>query len=225
MDNTLTTGDAPCIVLPGKLEAIGARLSGDAVVGVPCESEAHMVYAATPTAPVFGLRREIDRLFEDAFRLGHAGRGEWSPAADVRETEKELIFAVEIPGMEAKNVEVTTENGVLTIRGERIDEPKEGEESRLHLAERNHGSFVRRFQLPHGVDHEGIQADVEFGILTLRVAKAALPEPKQIRVNAGTALGAIPASVTTVQTPPVLGRGESRRLVSPKKTNGSHRAR
>ena len=183
-----------------------------------------MLYAATPTAPVFGLRREIDRLFEDAFRLGHAGRGEWTPPVDVRETDQELIFVVEIPGMEAKNVEVTTENGVLTIRGERIDEQKEGEEGRLHLAERNYGSFARRFQLPHGIDSEKIQADVEFGVLTLRVPKAALPEPKQIRVNAGAVRGALPASVTTVATPPILGGGESR-LASPKKTNGSHRAR
>jgi HSP20 family protein len=183
-----------------------------------------MVYAATPTAPVFGLRREIDRLFEDAFRLGHAGRSGWSPAADVRETDQELIFAVEVPGMEAKNVEATTENGVLTIRGERIDEQNEGEEGRLHLAERNYGSFVRRFQLPHWVDQERIQADVEFGVLTLRVPKAALPEPKQIRVNAGAALGAIPASVTTVQTHPSLGRSENR-LASPKKANGSHRSK
>jgi len=183
-----------------------------------------MVYAATPTAPVFGLRREIDRLFEDAFRLGHSGRGEWSPAVDVRETDQELIFAVEIPGMTANNVEVTTENGVLTIRGERIDEQKDGDQGRLHLAERNYGSFARRFQLPHGINHEAIQADVEFGMLTLRVPKAALPEPKQIRVNAGPALGAIPASVTTVQTQPILGRVENR-LSSPKKANGSHRAR
>jgi HSP20 family protein len=183
-----------------------------------------MVYAATPTAPVFGLRREIDRLFEDAFRLGHAGRGEWTPAVDVRETDQELTFAVEIPGMAAKDVEVTTDNGVLTIRGERIDEQTEGENGRLHLAERNYGSFARRFQLPHGVDGDQIKADVEFGILTLRVPKAAVPEPKQIRVNTGAPLGAIPASVTTVQTPASLGRGEHR-LASPKKTNGSHRAR
>lgn len=183
-----------------------------------------MLYAATPTAPVFGLRREIDRLFEDTFRLGHAGRGEWSPAVDVRETDQELIFVVEIPGMEAKHVEVTTENGVLTIRGERIDAQQDGEEGRLHLAERNYGSFARRFQLPPGVDSEKIQADVEFGMLTLRVPKAAFPEPKQIRVNAGALRGAIPASVTTVLTPAIRGGGESR-LASPKKANGTHRAK
>lgn len=142
-----------------------------------------MVYATTPPAPVFGLRREIDRLFEDAFRLGHAGRGEWSPSVDVRETDEELIFAVEIPGIAQKDVEVTTENGVLTVRGERAEELKEGEQARYHLAERTYGTFVRRFQLPQGVDSEKILADVGDGMLHVRVHKAALPLPKHVPIS------------------------------------------
>ncbi len=73
MDNTLTMGGAWCMVRRGTLEAIGAQLSGDGVVGVPCESEARMLYAATPTAPVFGLRREIDRLFGSDMPDGVSG--------------------------------------------------------------------------------------------------------------------------------------------------------
>jgi HSP20 family protein len=146
-----------------------------------------MVYATmSPTAPVFGLRREIDRLFEDAFRLGHAGRGDWSPAVDVRELDQELLFTIEVPGVAQSDVEVTTENGVLTVRGQRAQEQSEGEEGRYHLAERGYGSFVRRFQLPQGVKNEEIQADVENGLLTVRVRKAALPEAKQIHITAGT---------------------------------------
>ena len=143
-----------------------------------------MTYVTTSPAPVFGLRREIDRLFEDAFRLGHAGRGEWSPAVDVRETDEELIFAVEIPGVVQKDVEVTTENGVLTVRGQRLEELQEGEEARYHLAERTYGAFIRRFQLPHGVDNEKILANVGDGMLHVRVHKAALPLPKHVPISA-----------------------------------------
>jgi HSP20 family protein len=145
-----------------------------------------MVYStATPTLPVFGLRRELDRLFEGSLRLGDAGRGHWSPAVDVRETDRELIFSVEIPGVAQKDVEVTTENGVLTVRGERVEEGQEAEERRYHLAERSYGSFVRRFQLPQGVGNEEIKADIEDGMLHVHVRKAALPQPKQIQITAG----------------------------------------
>jgi HSP20 family protein len=144
-----------------------------------------MVYATTtPTTPVFGLRREIDRLFEDAFRLGQAGRGDWSPAVDVREFDQELLFTVEIPGIAQKDVEVTTENGVLTVRGERTEERTNGEEGRYHLVERSYGSFIRRFQLPQGVDNEEIKAEIENGMLNVHVRKAALPQPKQIHITA-----------------------------------------
>ncbi len=143
-----------------------------------------MVYATTtPTAPVFGLRREIDRLFEDAFRLGHAGRGDWSPAVDVRELDQQLLFAIEIPGIAQSDVEVTTANGVLTVRGERTEERREAEEGRFHLAERSYGSFIRRFQLPPGVKGEEISAHVENGVLTIRVPKADLPEARQIEIT------------------------------------------
>jgi HSP20 family protein len=145
-----------------------------------------MVYATTtPTTPVFGLRREIDRLFEDAFRLGHAGRGDWSPAVDVRELDQELLFTVEIPGIAQSDVEVTTENGVLTVHGERAEDREQMENGRYHLAERSYGAFIRRFQLPAGVKNDEIKADVENGVLTIHVRKAALPQAKQIPITAG----------------------------------------
>ena len=80
-----------------------------------------MLYATTPTAPVFGLRREIDRLFEDTFRRGQPGRSEWAPAVDIRETAQELTFAVELPGVKLEDVSVTALDGVLTIEGERAE--------------------------------------------------------------------------------------------------------
>lgn len=139
----------------------------------------------TSVAPVFTLRREIDRLFEDTFNGGGGnGRTGWSPAAEIRETDKELSFTFELPGIKPEDVEITCDKGALTIRGERSEERKEGEEGRYHLLERSYGSFTRSFQLPQGVDENQIEAGFENGLLTVRVPKAALPQPRKIAVSA-----------------------------------------
>jgi HSP20 family protein len=147
-----------------------------------------MLYATATarSAPVFGLRREIDRLFEDTFGRGPAGQHAWMPTVDICETDHELTFVVELPGMKAEDVDVSALDGVLTIQGERVDE-RTGQEERYHLVERNYGSFVRRFQLPPGLDGERILADVENGVLRVHVPKSAVSKPKSVHVTAGTA--------------------------------------
>lgn len=142
-----------------------------------------MLYRTSASAPVFGLRREIDRLFEDTFGRGDSGNG-WTPAVDVRESEKELRLEVELPGINPDEVELTAENGVLTVRGEKRTERKEGDEgSRYHVVERSYGSFMRSFQLPQGLDESKIEADFNNGILTIHLPKAALPQPKKIQIS------------------------------------------
>ena len=146
-----------------------------------------MMYRST-LAPVFGLRREIDRLFDDMYG-NTTTRSAWSPAVDVREDDKELTILAELPGLTGENVEVTCDNGILTIRGEKAEERKEGDERRYHLVERTWGSFTRSFQLPQGVDESKIDGSFENGILTVRIPKAALPQPKRINIagaNTGT---------------------------------------
>ena len=172
-----------------------------------------MLYRATLTAPVFGLRRQIDRVFEDTFGRGQAGQSEWSPAVDIRETGQELAFEVELPGIVPEDVEVTAELGILTVRGVRTKEWQEGDEGRYHMIERGYGSFTRSFQLPQGVDEERIQADLEHGLLRVRIPKAALPQPKKIQIKA-SADASSPA-------PYAIGRGESRRD-APKKAAAAH---
>ena len=143
-----------------------------------------MYYTNSISAPVFGLRREIDRLFEDTFGRGNSGMNGWSPAVDVRETEQELRLEVELPGINPDDVELTTENGVLTIRGEKKSERKEGdEESRYHVIERAYGTFTRSFQLPKGLDESKIAADYNHGILSIHIPKAALPQPRRIQIG------------------------------------------
>jgi HSP20 family protein len=143
-----------------------------------------MLYRNSFSAPVFGLRREIDRLFEDTFGRGE-GVANWSPAVDVRETNKELRLDIELPGINPEDVELTAENGIMTIRGEKKSERKEGDEqSRYHVVERSYGSFMRSFQLPQGLDESKIEADYNNGILSVHIPKAALPQPRKIQIGA-----------------------------------------
>ena len=144
-----------------------------------------MLHRTTLSAPVFGLRREIDRLFEDTFGRGE-GMSAWSPAVDVKESEKEMRLEIELPGIKPEEVELTAENGVLTVRGEKRGERKEGDdESRYHLVERSYGTFMRSFQLPQGLDESKIGADFNDGILTVHIPKAALPQPRKIQIGSG----------------------------------------
>ena len=145
-----------------------------------------MVNRGSLTGPVFGLRREIDRLFEDTFG-GDARRTGWVPAVDIREDNKEIALEIELPGIKPSDVEVTAENGVLTIRGEKQSGSTEGSEGRYHVVERSYGSFTRSFQLPTGVDEQRIDADFTDGLLTIRIPKAALAQPRRIEIrNSGS---------------------------------------
>ena len=143
-----------------------------------------MLYRTGFSTPVFGLRREIDKLFEDTFGRGEGGLSSWTPAVDIRESENELRLDLELPGIQPEEVEVTAENGILTVQGEKRNERKEGDEgSRYHVVERSYGSFLRSFQLPPGLDEEKIEADYNNGILSIHIPKTALPQPRKIQIG------------------------------------------
>lgn len=136
-------------------------------------------------SPMFGLRREIDRLFDDAV-VGRGGAS-WNPAVDIQETSKEIRLDVELPGIREEDIELEVENGTLAIRGQKSAERKEeGEEGRYHLVERSYGSFYRSFQLPQGVDEKQIRADFDKGVLRITIPKAALPQPRRIQIGGVT---------------------------------------
>lgn len=142
------------------------------------------------TTPLFSLRREIDRIFDDA--VGGATnreRMEWAPAVDVREDEKEILLEVELPGIRPEHVDISVDNGVLNIRGEKREERKEGENGRYHVIERRFGSFSRSVMLPAGIDEDQIAASFDQGVLTVRIPKAALPQPKRIQIKNGVNAG------------------------------------
>jgi HSP20 family protein len=142
-----------------------------------------MLYRMTTSSPIFGLRREIDRLFDDTF--ARDGASSFTPAVDIKENDSEVRLELELAGLKPSEVEIMAENGVLTVRGEKRSERKEGDESRYQVVERSYGTFMRTFQLPQGVDEDQIKADFEHGVLTIHIPKAALPQPKRIQIEAG----------------------------------------
>ena len=146
-------------------------------------------------APVFGLRRDIDRLFEEAFGGTNNGSS-WMPVVDIRETKSDLNIEFELPGLKPEEVEITTDNGILTVTGEKRGERKEGDESsRYHLIERTYGRFSRSFQLPKGVNESDISAEFDQGVLRVRIPKSALPQPRKIEIGKG-GMGREQAQVT-----------------------------
>jgi len=141
-----------------------------------------MLFETSLTAtPVFGLRREMNRLFDDMLTRTTPSAA-WAPPVDVREDDREISLAVELPGVKPEDVDVTCDNGVLSIHGQKNADRKENE-GEYHLVERTYGTFTRSFRLPKGVDDSKISADFENGVLHVHVPKAALPQPKKIQIG------------------------------------------
>ncbi len=132
-----------------------------------------------PWSMLAQLRREMDRAMgEDNF----AAASDWMPAVDIKEDEKNFTITADIPGVDAKDIEVHAENGLLTIRGERENEKKEEREGYKRI-ERSYGSFFRRFTLPDSADTDKIAAKTEKGVLTVTIPKHAKVLPKKIEVK------------------------------------------
>ena len=102
----------------------------------------------------------------------------WLPAMEIVEKDGALRATAELPGIDPKDVEITLEKGVLTVRGEKKEEHKEEDPgTRFHMWERRYGSFTRSFALPSEVDAAGVKATFENGILTID-----LPKTEQAKV-------------------------------------------
>jgi HSP20 family protein len=144
-----------------------------------------MVYRTT-LAPLFTLRREMDRLFDDAFgnRVATAPSA-WSPAVDIREEPEAWTFEMDLPGIAPEAVEVTAEKGRLTISGEKRSQRETGGEEKWHLLERVHGTFKRSFALPENVAEDRIEAAFSNGVLTVRLPKAEAARPRKVEVRIG----------------------------------------
>jgi HSP20 family protein len=139
--------------------------------------------------PFLSLHREMNRLFDDAFRgfdsrwpmLGSSGveRGYW-PNLEIAETDKQWKVCAEVPGLEEKDIEVFVDDGVLTLRGEKRSEIEDQEKQ---FSERYYGHFERRIPLPSDVESDRAEAKFKNGVLTVTVPKSASASPRVKRIE------------------------------------------
>jgi len=132
------------------------------------------------------FRGEVDRLFDDFFNRSPFNRTlektDWNPAIDVSENEKEVVVHAEIPGMQAKEIDIFLDGKILTIRGER-KQKKEDKDKCYHRIERRYGTFSRSYELPANVDADKVKAEYKAGVLTLSLPKTKEQTVKKIVVN------------------------------------------
>lgn len=141
-----------------------------------------------PFREVSKLRREMDRLWEDYFGPGRRAlqplEEVWAPAVDVSESGDKVTIKAEIPGLEAKDIEISMVGETLTIKGEKKAEREEKGES-YHLVERSYGSFMRSLKIPAAVEADKIEATYKNGVLTITCPKKEEVKPKAIEIKAG----------------------------------------
>jgi HSP20 family protein len=138
------------------------------------------------TRSVHRLQRQIDQLFGDSFAAPSAEgslSASWAPAVDVHEQATQFTVHADLPGVDAKDIQVTADNGVLTIRGERHIEKREPQEGGFERYERLEGAFLRRFTLPENVKADGIRARHTNGVLEVVIPKQAAPEPRRVTIE------------------------------------------
>ena len=140
-----------------------------------------------PTASFVPYRDPFARLFEGF--LGEAvapsedvSNRTWMPAVNIRETDPAFFVEAELPGMTKENIDITLENNILKLSGERRFE-KDVSEKNYHRVERAYGNFLRTFSLPSEVDAEGVKASFKDGVLTIEIPKAEQAKPRKIAIH------------------------------------------
>ena len=157
--------------------------------------------------PVLSLHREMNRLFDDVLRtpLGTRALGEGQAAGplgivnanmNVSETDNELRVSVELPGVSEQDIDVSLDNDILTIRGEKkLEEERGGPKENYHFVERSYGSFQRSLRLPFDANPEEVRANFDNGVLRVTVPKSAQQQRSrriEIQKGAGRQIGEQP---------------------------------
>ena len=124
------------------------------------------------------LQQEANRLF-NGNSLGSAA---WAPAVDVYDHKDSLVIKADLPGLTQKDIDVSVEDDILRIKGQKKQE-QEVKEDNYYRLERAYGSFERSFSLPVSVDAAKIKAAYKDGVLQLTLPKKEQPKPKQIKVD------------------------------------------
>lgn len=143
-----------------------------------------LMKATSPWSLLDEFNREFSRMLpgfadDDSRVVGST----WAPAVDIKEEDDKFVIRADIPGVSPDDIEVSMEQGVLTIKGERKHEAEENKEG-YHRIERAYGTFMRRFALPENVDADKISATSKDGVLELVLPKAQQgDQPRKIKVE------------------------------------------
>ncbi len=146
----------------------------------------------TPKSPFFGPRDPFhglfDRVFDNSWNDsdyvpdGEAGRRTWLPAVDIYENDESFVATADLPGLRKDDIDVSIEDNVLTVSGERKFEKSE-DDGTFRRVERAYGTFRRSFALPRGVDSAKVEARFEDGVLTLTLPKSEVAKSRKITVS------------------------------------------
>ena len=146
-----------------------------------------IVRRPSPIGELVSLRQAMDRLFEDSFVRPRtwAGSESGSPLPlDVTNTQDALVVEASLPGIRPDDVDITVEDGTLTIRADSHSEREErGEDGEVLLSEIRRGSVSRAIALPNGLEPDKASATFEHGLLRLRIPRAEAVKPRQIRIT------------------------------------------
>ena len=132
---------------------------------------------ARPQRVESDIRQVFNRFLADGEQAG-----EWTPRVDIREEQQRFVILADIPGVDPKDIEISTDKGMLSIKGARASEAKE-ENGKLTRVERTSGTFLRTFSLPDSVDAESISAVGKHGVLEVSIPKKPQAAPRKIEVT------------------------------------------
>ncbi len=132
------------------------------------------------------FRKNIDRMFDDFFSIGPTSlfESEWVPKLDIEEDDDSIDVKAEIPGLDEKDINVTIENSMLTISGEKkYESKKEDKDRKLVVSERKFGSFSRTISLPDGIKADKVKAKFKKGVLNIHIPKDEKAKLKRIQID------------------------------------------
>jgi HSP20 family protein len=135
-----------------------------------------------PFREVEEMFRQYSPFFNRALRHKGGEAGEWTPIADISETDKEYVIKAELPEVKKEDVKVTLDNGVITISGERKHENEHKEANEIRI-ESFYGTFSRSFSLPENIDAKGIRAETKDGVLRVKIPKTQAAVPKAVAIE------------------------------------------
>ena len=136
------------------------------------------IYSVRPFSHTFNLLNQVEEMARSAFESG------LSPHMDMYEEDKQVIIKAELPGVKKKDIDISLEDDILTVKAEKREEKEEGEKGTTdYTRERRFGQYVRRMALPGKVDAENVTATLKKGLLEIKLPRTEEPETKHIEIK------------------------------------------